>query len=66
MSVASCAEIGFDDLGVGLHLRRRSLCDLLAMVQHRDGIAQTHDQFDIVFDQQNRAAIVSYAVYQFA
>ena len=61
----SRAEVGFNDLGVGLYLRRCALCNLFAIVQYCHRIAQAHDQFDIVLDQQNGASVMTYAVYQF-
>src|SRR6478609_2071198 len=52
------AEIGFDHLGVALHLGWRPLGDLLAEIEHRDAIADPHDEPDVVFDKQDGNAAV--------
>ena len=47
------AEIGLDHLRVLLHLCRRSLGDLLAVVEHRHAVGDPHHDFHVVLDEQD-------------
>src|SRR5262249_31302730 len=45
------AEIGVDHGLIGLHLRRRTVGDLDAVVEHQDTVGQVHDHPHVVLDQ---------------
>src|SRR4030095_5037565 len=47
------SEIGANDLGVALDLRRRALRDLLAVVQDDDPVAEAHHQLHVVLHEQH-------------
>mmetsp|Transcript_1047 Transcript_1047/g.2758 ORF Transcript_1047/g.2758 Transcript_1047/m.2758 type:complete len:297 (+) Transcript_1047:2737-3627(+) len=66
VGLVASAQIGFDDLLVALHLGRRALGDLLAVVQHRHAVAQAHHQLHVMLDQQDGAAVLADAVDQLA
>src|SRR5215203_2475280 len=57
MNLMAGAQVGLDDLLVALHLGGGAFGDLLAVVQHRDPVAQAHHQLDVVLDQQDRAPV---------
>ena len=42
-----------------LHVRRRALGDLLAVVEHQHAVADAHHQLHVVLDQQDRDAVVA-------
>ena len=46
-------EIGLDDFGVVLDLRRSPLGDLLAEIQHGDRLRDAHDHAHLVLDEQD-------------
>ena len=50
------AEVGLDDLGVAADLGGRSLCDDLAVVQHRDALADAHHDPHVVLDEEDGQA----------
>jgi hypothetical protein len=57
--LCGAADIGFDDGGVGLDLRWRTDGDLLAFVKHHhDDVAETHDKFQVVFDDEQAEALL--------
>src|SRR5690606_8910459 len=59
------SEIGLDDLGVVGDLRRRSLGDLAAEVEHRHLVANAHDRVHVVLDEENgNAALVAQAPHK--
>ena len=47
------AQVGFDDLGVVADLVGGALGDDPAEVQHRDALADAHDQIHVMLDQQD-------------
>src|SRR5213594_3793373 len=51
----SASKIRFDDTLVGLNQTGRPLGDLLAVVEHEDGLAQPHDHLHVVLHQENGA-----------
>src|SRR5207253_4780904 len=55
----SATEVRFDDALVGLDHARRPLGDLLAVVQHEDGLAEPHDDLHVVLDEQDGLAAVA-------
>ena len=48
------AQVGLDHARVLLHLLRRALGDLLAVVEHRDPVGDPHHDAHVVLDQQHR------------
>src|SRR3989441_13194555 len=52
-------EVGFNDTLVHLDRARRPLGDLLAVVQHEDGLTEPHDDLHVVLDEQHGLALVS-------
>src|SRR5437016_5086724 len=50
------AEIGRDDLGILLDLVRRSFGNDLAVVEHVDPLADSHDDLHVVLDEKDRKA----------
>src|SRR6266480_4173672 len=52
-------QIGFDDLGVALHLRRRALSDLFSVIQHQHAVADLHHQAHVMLDEQHGDAVTS-------
>ena len=48
--VRSIAQIGLDDLGVGLDLGGQALGQQHAVVEHVDALADAHDQLHVVLD----------------
>ncbi|CCY06109.1 putative uncharacterized protein [Eggerthella sp. CAG:1427] len=46
-------QIRLDDGGIGFDVGRAALGDDLAVVQHADALADTHDQIHVVLDEQN-------------
>src|SRR5713101_2905625 len=56
------AEIGVDHRLVGLHLGRRAVGDLDAVVEHQHARGQIHHHAHVVLDQRNRGAVVVAAV----
>ena len=64
--MAAGAQIGLDHLVVLLYFGGRAFSNLLAVVQHRDAVAQAHNQFHIVLNEQNRSVVVTDAVDQLA
>ena len=47
------AQVGFDDLGIVADLIRGALGDDTAEIQHRDALADAHDQAHVMLDQQH-------------
>ncbi len=64
--MSSGAQVGLDHFFVLLHVVRRALGDLLAVVEHGDAVAQAHDELDVVLDQQDGAVVVADTVDQLA
>src|SRR3989442_13493658 len=58
-SDALATEVGFHDTLVHLDRARRPLGDLLAVVQHEDGLTEPHDDLHAVLDEQHGLALVS-------
>ena len=52
----SLAQVGLDHPGVSADLVRGALGDLLAVVEHRDPVADAHDHPHVVLDEQDRDA----------
>ena len=53
------SEISFDHGRIALHLGRAALRDLAAEIEHREPIADAHDQPHVVFDQQQGHAAIA-------
>src|SRR6185503_10704332 len=60
------SQVSLDYLRVLLHLCRRALGDLLAVVEHHHAVADVHHQPHVVLDEQHRHAIVAHAADQLA
>src|SRR5262249_6318731 len=50
------AQVGFDHGGVALDARGRAQRDQLAEVQHGDPVAEIHDEWHVMLDQEDREA----------
>src|SRR5215472_11098540 len=50
------AEICFYDFGILLHLSRRAFGNLDPVVQHRDVVGESHDDFHVVLDEEDSQA----------
>src|SRR5690606_18994979 len=46
------SKIGLDDLRIGLHLLRRTFCDLAAEIEHDNHVGNAHDEVHVVLDQK--------------
>src|ERR1041384_7273820 len=55
------SEIGFDDTLVALDRAGWAFRDLVAVIEHEDGLAETHHDFTVVLDEQDRLAGVAEA-----
>src|SRR5262249_19151306 len=55
------AEIGLNDPLIALNGSGRPLRDLVAVIENEHGLAEPHDDFHVVLDQQHRLARVSKA-----
>ena len=51
--VASVAKVGFQHFAIPRHLRGRSVCDDLAVVQDDDPVRHRHDELDRVLDEDD-------------
>src|SRR5450432_76985 len=49
-------EVGAYDLGVGLHLGRRAVGDLLAEVERDDAVGDAHHHVHVMLDEEHRQA----------
>src|SRR3989442_15733749 len=58
-SDALATEVGFNDTLVHLDPAPRPPGDLLAVVQHEDGLTEPHDDLHAVLDEQHGLALVS-------
>ena len=47
------SQIGFDNTGISTHLVRSAVGNHLAVIQHHDPLADTHDQRHIMLDEQD-------------
>ena len=47
------AQISFDNLRIRLYLSRRAFCYDFTVIEHRDRLADSHNQIHIVFDQHD-------------
>src|SRR6266480_4686277 len=59
-------QIGFDDLGVALHLRRRALRNLFSIIQHQHAVADLHHQAHVMLDEQYGDAFASHGLNELA
>ena len=58
-------QIGLDHLGVVLHVFWQPFGDLFAVVEHRHAIADAHDHFHVVLDQEHGVSGVHKAIQGF-
>src|SRR5436309_347461 len=47
------SQIGLDHAGIGLHVARRALGDLLAVVEHGDTVGDSHHDAHVVLDEEH-------------
>src|SRR6218665_2222804 len=59
LSCRRAAEVGFDDLRVGLYVGGPAFGNLLAKVQHQDLVANAHHHVHVVLDQDHGDAVVA-------
>jgi len=51
---APSSQVGFDDLRISLNFQRGSFCDLLPIIQNRDGFRDSHHDPHLVLDEDDR------------